>query len=119
MAELKKCPFCGGEAYLYKSENLLGDLFFGVDCESNECIVHTMTAEYPTEEKAIEAWNNRATEADIRAKAIDEFAEKLKNFCESSINKNRSNQMALLAWQITCAEFKNAIEDISEQLKEE
>ena len=59
------------------------------------------------------------TEAEIRAKAIEEFAEKLKIFCESAIDKSRSNQMALLAWQITCAEFKNAIDEIAEQLKEE
>ena len=71
MAELKKCPFCDGIAYSYKTKNLLGEMFWGIECESNECIVHTMIAEYPTEEKAIEAWNNRVTESEIRAKAID------------------------------------------------
>ncbi len=106
MAELKKCPFCGGEAYLYKSENLLGDLFFGVDCGSNECIVHTMTAEYPTEEKAIKAWDNRVTEADIKAKAIDEFAEKLK---ESFTFTNY--------FEGKC--FNEHIEKLAEQLKGE
>ena len=77
MAELKKCPFCGGEAYSYKSKNLLGEMFCGIECESNECIVHTMIAEYPTEEKAIEQWNNRVTEAEIRNKAIDDTMRKL------------------------------------------
>lgn len=48
MAKLKKCIFCG--------------------CIMAECI---------TEEEAIEAFNNRVTEEEIRNKAIDEFAERL------------------------------------------
>ena len=58
MAELKKCPFCGGKAETYC--NSRG--FWGVDCETNECITHTMGADYFTEEKAIEQWNKRAEE---------------------------------------------------------
>ena len=91
MAELKKCPFCGGKAYSYKSKNLLGEMFWGIECESNECIVHTMIAEYPTEEKAIEQWNNRVTEADIRAKAISDIFEIMYNaVAHSSDHDERS-----------------------------
>ena len=82
MAELKKCPFCGGKADTYSS--IRG--FWSVDCESNECITHTMVTNYDTREEAIEAWNNRATEAEIRAKAIDEFAEKLKKYTYGRTN---------------------------------
>ena len=57
--ELKKCPFCGSKAYAYKSKNFLGQEYWGIECESNECIVHTMVADYSTKEEAIEAWNKR------------------------------------------------------------
>ena len=116
MAELKKCPFCGGEAYSYKSKNLLGEMFWGIECESNECIVHTMTAEYPTEEKAIEQWNNRATEAEIRAKAISEFAEKLGRLCENSaMALDRYNGRPLYSKD---GKWNDLINDVAEQLKE-
>ena len=56
MKELKPCPFCGNKANTYS--NSRG--FWGVDCESNECITHTMVVDYNTEEDAVEAWNRRA-----------------------------------------------------------
>ena len=52
MAELKPCPFCGGEAKLrsyYKDHH--------VYC--TKCYASTMKYS-PTETKAIEAWNRRA-----------------------------------------------------------
>ena len=54
--ELKPCPFCGGKAKAYVT--IRG--FYGVDCDSNECITHTMVANYDTKEIAIEEWNRRA-----------------------------------------------------------
>ena len=59
--ELLKCPFCGGEAHVYscKSE-ILNKTFYAIDCDSNECIVHTMVADYSSAKEAIEAWNRRA-----------------------------------------------------------
>ena len=71
MAELKKlreCPFCGGEA---KEILILGR--DGVSCV--ECGA-MFRAEWEEEAKdVVNRWNNRATETEIRAKAIDEFAE--------------------------------------------
>lgn len=77
MAELKKnllreCPFCGGEANFLKN----GAGCFQVYCDN--CEVRQYAYAHKDKEEAIEAWNNRATEAEIRAKAIEEFAEKLK-----------------------------------------
>jgi hypothetical protein len=57
MAELKPCPFCGGEAELREE----GDGFF-VSCENDRCnvIVETMVRVGRCEHDAIEAWNRRA-----------------------------------------------------------
>ena len=112
MAELKKCPFCGGEAELYEGEqerniydsHTLGYVdteyytVHGVGCTDCKCIM----AEFTSEEEAIEAWNNRVTEAEIRAKAIDEFAEKLKELATED--------------GTLYAEY---IDDVAEQMKEE
>ena len=51
--ELKPCPFCGGSAFIPKSDS--GDLLPWVACI--ECGVETDC--YETVEKAIEAWNRR------------------------------------------------------------
>lgn len=69
MAELKKCPFCGGEAK-YEEFN---DGFFTWGRVECQCGVMLTTPTVAT----IKAWNNRVTEAEIRAKAIDEFAKAL------------------------------------------
>ena len=70
MAELKKCPFCGGEAEYEKFND--GFFVWGrVECK---CGAMLTTPSLTT----IEAWNNRVTEAEIRAKAIDEFVKAIK-----------------------------------------
>ena len=72
MAELKKCPFCGGEAELnyYGSESIP---FYSVSCKECGCNQETSIHK----EAVINAWNIRETEAEIRASVIDEFAEAL------------------------------------------
>lgn len=52
MEELKKCPFCGGEA------KIVGYSLFWIVCE--ECL--TETAGFATKEEAIKAWNRRVEE---------------------------------------------------------
>lgn len=56
MGELKKCPFCGGEAILYKSFDYVNKC--RVECTNcNIC-----TQNYDTKGEAIEAWNRRVKE---------------------------------------------------------
>lgn len=59
MAELKPCPFCGGEAFL--SENVYdlkpgNVLLYFVECGG----CNATTTEYGYKYEAIEAWNRRA-----------------------------------------------------------
>ena len=77
MAELKKCPFCGEEAEVVKVHRGVAMFPYTVVCKSDECSASVGVFK-ETREEAIEAWNNRPTESDIRASVIDEFAEKLK-----------------------------------------
>lgn len=34
LLELKKCPFCGHEAYQYTGKDVNGQIIFGVECEN-------------------------------------------------------------------------------------
>lgn len=56
MTELKPCPFCGGGAYIHRTDFLNAESVYGVrccDCESSSSQL------YDTELEAIEAWNTR------------------------------------------------------------
>ena len=59
MAELKPCPFCGGEVVQHHatSEELCIDLGYRFFCEKLCCM---QVKYYETKEEAIEAWNRRA-----------------------------------------------------------
>ena len=109
MAELKKCPFCGGEAE-YEEFN---DGFFTWGRVECKCGAMLTTPPVTT----IEAWNNRVTEAEIRAKAIDEFAEKLgEEFSE------KAGTIKVDGIQYDILTLDSVIEimwDLAEQLKEE
>ena len=64
MAELKKCPFCGGEGKI----NYIGTcipLYF-ISCKECGCRQENSIHK----ETVTNAWNNRPTESEIRAKAI-------------------------------------------------
>lgn len=116
MAELKKCPFCGGEAeiisYYFKGTANRKHFF----CQCKACGTRKQNWNgYRTNAKAIEAWNNRVTEAEIRANAIDEFAEKLSTDVESFVATVNGVEADLL----TLDYFDEFIFDIAEQLKEE
>ncbi len=63
MAELKPCPFCGGEAMLISFGDFTGN-YFDVSCKSIGCYAFRWTddARYTNKDAAIEAWNRRAND---------------------------------------------------------
>lgn len=56
MAELKLCPFCGGEA---KLEHLCKSSIVYCKCCRASTRSIELSPEYASDEKAIEAWNRR------------------------------------------------------------
>lgn len=116
MAELQKCPFCGGEAEVVKVHSGVAMFPYTVVCKSDECSASVGVFK-ETIEKAIEAWNNRPTEAEIRAMAIDEFAEK---FVFQAVCQGCSGccNCYELGRQKQCGEYQRYME-IAEQLKGE
>ena len=60
MAELKPCPFCGGEAVLIDN-----GCFVDVSCKNFHCRGWADSLMFKTKEEAIEAWNRRADNKDL------------------------------------------------------
>lgn len=65
MIELKPCPFCGGEARLYKGDGISFDMntrdcFIIHLCNSGGSLFTTIrTDNFRTPEQAADAWNTR------------------------------------------------------------
>ncbi|MEY8524409.1 Lar family restriction alleviation protein [Lachnospiraceae bacterium 38-10] len=57
MEELKKCPFCGGEAIAETDVPVWGTITVG--CENKKCRVRPCITRW-TFEEATDAWNERA-----------------------------------------------------------
>ena len=63
MTELKPCPFCGGEAFVHKFTIEGTDGFFiSVMCR----VCYAQTGNQTKEAHAIEAWNRRADDGNVR-----------------------------------------------------
>ena len=71
MAELKPCPFCGGENVVVKQDGVLicGHRYWFIEhlkpsskCPLTDGFDRWRSTLYTTKEKAIEAWNRRASE---------------------------------------------------------
>ena len=115
MAELKKCPFCGGEVKGYADNHKKAmieckncNMYFGVQLEIGCELVEGWRAMFDSKEELFEAWNNRVTEAEIRAKAISDFLKALEELTQK-------NWIDHLEYGITWAD----LEEVAEQLKEE
>ena len=70
LKNLRECPFCGGEA----EHEIFDDGFFAwgrVECKQCGAMLTTPP------KTVIEAWNNRATEAEIREKAYERFMKEI------------------------------------------
>ena len=116
MTDLKKCPFCGGEAKIVRDNSIVNYPQYQVRCKNISCTIRPKTNWGSDRQEIIGHWNNRVTEAEIRAKAIDEFAEKFIykavcegcSFCCICYNEDRQSE---------CEDWKSYIE-IAEQLKD-
>lgn len=77
MIKLKTCPFCGGEVILDREDIFCDNCH--VSMKINDRLYNGEAETYTeAKEQAIETWNNRVDEAEIRDKAIDEYVEMLK-----------------------------------------
>jgi hypothetical protein len=54
--DIKRCPFCGREAWIQKIEFNDGDIWFRPECSYCGC---GWKFNYPTVELAVEAWNGK------------------------------------------------------------
>jgi hypothetical protein len=64
-AELKPCPFCGGEAIVEVIASVSGGTTFSVGCDSQEeacCPGYQLMTSWSRRSDATTAWNRRATE---------------------------------------------------------
>lgn len=63
MAELKPCPFCGGEAHVIRQECDNGFISFWVSHENLRCPMKEIkTSLSDSREGAIKLWNRRAAD---------------------------------------------------------
>ena len=60
MTELKPCPFCGRDGRIIRVYG-----YFVPYCTNESCILYKIDVCYDTKEKAIEAWNRRASDEQI------------------------------------------------------
>lgn len=60
MSDLKPCPFCGGEAEIWRANR---ERSAWIACMGRCCVL--VSKEYTTDAEAIAAWNRRAHDADL------------------------------------------------------
>ena len=78
--KLKPCPFCGGEAKVFKHKKTMASFgtLFSHEVECAYCFCRTGL--YPSEEKAVNAWNRRKAPEIVRCGECVNFAER--DFCK-------------------------------------
>lgn len=64
--ELKPCPFCGGEPFVYISGNKSYGYFKEVICPQCHCQTHRLRGE-----EAVEVWNRRVGD-DLMERMVDD-----------------------------------------------
>ena len=82
MEELKKCPFCGGEAELEYTESYSSHRYYFVQCTECGCKSDDFEDD-PGMKKAVAAWNNRKPVDDVLEHLEEElnFADVEKKRC--------------------------------------
>lgn len=135
LIKVKPCPYCGCELEWHDEEHINKN---GYTVRSryymhppNGCVLDLIDAPFVigcgNSFEYAKAWNNRVPEAvseatdlsAIRAKAIDEFAEKFKTHCDKMKNDEWNRHARPLSWENAYEQFKDEIDEIAEQLKGE
>lgn len=62
--EMKTCPFCGGDAEIYETPHVPRGTDYTPRCKNPSCCGR-LTKKYSTKQKAINAWNRRATDNNV------------------------------------------------------
>jgi len=55
--DLKPCPFCGGEAFMWRTNHRVF-----IQCSNYNVNSHLVEVRAETEQEAVEAWNRRTNE---------------------------------------------------------
>ena len=106
MAELKKCPFCGGEVEIFRD---IMSGFYRIKCRNNLCTVRPTSEWRIAKLELINQWNDRVTEAEIRAKAISVMGMAMKE----AYPTHKANYVEFDVF------FRDVMLKVAEQLKEE
>lgn len=105
MSELKKCPFCGGDAWIFKTH----EETYAVMHESSDCPITSESFQgnwvYDSLEEAIKAWNTR--------KPIERVIERLEE--RIKIYKNTQHNNFPCA-DVSIKETERIIEIIKEEV---
>lgn len=104
--ELRRCPFCGGEAKLLTHKEC-NTTYYGVHCEITGCC--SISTLYLSEEQAIEAWNRRdPIDIDRVSEQLEEKVIACKKAFEDAMNERKRNEC--IAIRILLKGFVEAIE---------
>lgn len=75
MSDLKKCPFCGGEAMIDNYEKMLTGRYYMIVCRKCKC----NSEKFKIKENAVRAWNTRKPIQNI----VEELEEQRKIYKEA------------------------------------
>lgn len=107
MTELKKCPFCGGEAEFATNHKRW------VQCK--KCLAESDYCDTP--EQAIAAWNKRKPVEDVLER-LEGLAEQCMNNSEKSAELGQEYEKHIILNDAKRIAFEQAIEIIKEELME-
>jgi hypothetical protein len=129
MPKNAKCPFCGGDTLVIEQEYLVYNGYFP-SCSNNKCIMYNPKVDgefgyvyvsYPTEQEAIDAWNNRPFESTLRErakKAEDELRHCI-DYLESALSWINDEFGGAKSYEHSFDDIKDALAKAKEVLNEQ
>jgi hypothetical protein len=112
MSELKRCPFCGGEAIIYEDEE---NSCYMIGCREC-CAVEPMTEWCESKENAIAQWNYRKPMEEI----VERLEERTEYFKDCTKYGNETEEQEERSYStMMMYEVANLVDDLIEIVKEE